>query len=104
VREVLLHAQQQPLILARTVIPWQTVQYLPYNLTRLGTRPLGEIIFADPKIERSTLELAYIVPALWTTEARLLGQINAAVWGRRTLYLAWQQPLLVTECFLPAVL
>ena len=55
-REVTLHEEGLPLLQARTVIPdWSPAN--PWSeLQRLGSRPLGEILFSDPLLERSEFE------------------------------------------------
>src|SRR5664279_4957364 len=45
-REVLLHADGKPLILARTIIPAKTIKVAKSNLAHLGSRPLGEVLFS----------------------------------------------------------
>ncbi|MDD5273146.1 MAG: chorismate lyase [Methylovulum sp.] len=100
VREVLLHANGQPLILARTVIPASTIRFAHSNLAKLGTRPLGEVIFAYPKLARLHLDVALVKPALWTPATQALTQLTQPVWGRRTVYGLQDQHLLVSEFFL----
>jgi len=104
VREVLLHADGQPLILARTVIPASTIAFAHSNLAKLGTRPLGEVIFAYPKLARLQLDVALVRPGLWTPATCALAAVDAPVWGRRTVYGLQHQHLLVSEFFLPGCL
>jgi chorismate--pyruvate lyase len=104
VREVLLYAHDRPLILARTIIPTRTLKAARSNLAKLGTRPLGEVIFAYPKLERLQLDVTLIQPALWTPAARELAQIQRPVWSRRTVYGLHHRTMLVSECFLPEAL
>ncbi len=103
VREVILLSNQQPLILARTVIPSATLKIAQGNLTRLGTRPLGEILFSAPSLERKPLEIARIEPHLWTTTVQQILPITTPLWGRRTKYSIAGQPMLVSEFFLPSL-
>jgi chorismate lyase len=103
-REVLLHADNIPLILARTIIPEQTVRSAHRNLSHLGSRPLGEVIFSYPGLERLQLQVTIVDQAFWTTQALKLGDIKEPVWGRRTIYAIKQKPLLVNEFFLPGAL
>lgn len=99
VREVILLSNQTPLILARTVIPAETLKIAQGNLARLGSRPLGEILFSAPSLERLSLGMARIEPNQW---AMNLG-ISATLWGRRTQYSIYKQPMLVSEFFLPSL-
>ncbi len=104
VREVLLHAEQTPLILARTILPEKTIKIAKRNLSHLGTRPLGEVIFSYPNLERQQLEITRIKPQLWSEPLKQQINIVDEIWGRRTVYSIQHQPLLVSEFFLPAAL
>jgi len=104
IREVLLQANEQPLILARTILPQKTIKIAKRNLSHLGTRPLGEVIFSYPKLERSGFHICHLPPTIWQTELKQTINISQPVWGRRTVYAIHQQPLLVSEFFLPAAL
>lgn len=104
IREVLLYADDKPLILARTVIPYSTIKATQSNLSRLGTRPLGEVLFADPRLERMEMEVVWVRPSSWTKDSIEVAGIARPVWGRRTVYALGQSEMLVAEFFLPAVL
>lgn len=58
------------------------------RLRRLNERPLGEFLFRDPRLQRSQLEIVQ----------------SAEIWGRRSLFISHERPLLVAEFFLPALL
>jgi len=103
-REVLLHANGKPLILARTIIPAATIKAAKSNLSRLGNRPLGEIIFSYPKLERIAMDVALINPPTWTQSALAEAGIDQPIWGRRTVYAIAHKQMLVCEFFLPEVL
>ena len=100
VREVLLHASGKPLILARTVIPQDTITFAHSNLAKLGTRPLGEVIFAYPKLARLQLDVCLVKQNAWLPATQDLAGIDQPVWGRRTVYGLQHQHLLVSEFFL----
>lgn len=104
IREVLLHADGKPLILARTIIPASTIKVAKSNLAHLGSRPLGEVIFSYPKLERIEMDVALINPPTWTQPAIAEGHIDQPIWGRRTVYAIAQRQMLVSEFFLPGVL
>ncbi len=103
-REVLLHANGKPLILARTIIPASTIKVVKSNLSHLGNRPLGEIIFSYPKLERIAMDITLIDPSTWTQPAIAEASINQSIWGRRTVYAIAHKQMLVSEFFLPEVL
>jgi len=94
IREVALMAGASPVVLARSIIPQDTLKFADPRLSRLGNQPLGEILFTHPELGRKTLE--------WT-KAPLRGPWNVKeVVGRRSLYTLGQGfPLLVAEFFLP---
>jgi chorismate--pyruvate lyase len=106
VREVGLQNGSQPLVVARSIIPAQTLRGADRRLANLGTRPLGHILFADPRLRRLQLQLAHVKPGDWQT-ALFADQVPDAtplvsVWGRRSLYsLGPKHKLLVAEFFLP---
>lgn len=103
VREVMLQCDGQPLVVARTVIPRQALRGAQCRLARLGSRPLGELLFAYRGLRRKDLELARIEPDYWReSTAKAIGVVGE-VWGRRCLYFLASGRLLVCEFFLPAV-
>lgn len=104
IREVLLHADGKPLILARTIIPAKTIKVAKSNLAHLGNRPLGEVIFSYPKLERIEMDVTLIDPPTWTQSAIVEANIDQPIWGRRTVYAIAQRQMLVSEFFLPGVL
>ena len=103
-REVMLHSKGKPLLLARTIIPEATIKVAHRNLAHLGTRPLGEVIFSYPDLERITMDLVVINPTTWTTQAQQKANIDQPIWGRRTVYAIQKRPMLVSEFFLPEIL
>lgn len=104
VREVLLHADGKPLILARTILPEKTIKIAKRNLSHLGTRPLGEVIFSYPKLERLELNISCIKQNQWTQNLTKRIDVDKNIWGRRTVYAIHKQKLLVSEFFMPGAL
>lgn len=103
-REVLLYADDIPLVLARTIIPEPTIRSAHQNLSHLGNRPLGEVIFSYPRLERLAMEITQVQCKQWKNPIQLKAQIDQPLWGRRTIYAIHHHPLLVSEFFLPEVL
>jgi chorismate--pyruvate lyase len=102
VREVALCDGEKPLVYARTIIPAQTLRGAQRRLSNLGTRPLGEVLFGSPKLERNGFDLVAISPAEWRKCAPLQSEFPAEkVWGRRTVYSISGHELLVSEIFMP---
>lgn len=104
VREVMLHSAGKPLLLARTIIPEATLKGAHRNLSHLGTRPLGEVIFSYPKLQRLAMEVTLVKPASWSQSTTALASIDTPIWGRRTVYAIAGQSMLVSEFFLPEIL
>lgn len=103
IREVLLYADQTPLILARSVIPEATIAIAERNLSHLGTRPLGEVIFAYPDLQRLSSEVTEITPTDWSETCQNRFNLQNCIWGRRTIYAIPTEPMLVSEFFLPDI-
>lgn len=101
IREVLLHVDNTPLILARSIIPQQTIAVAHRNLAHLGTRPLGEVIFAYPNLQRRALQLCQVPEDLWQPACKQTYALPQFLWGRRTVYAIPTQPMLVSEFFMP---
>ncbi len=106
VRQVRLRCDAQPWVFARTVIPLPSLQGELRRLALLGTRPLGEVLFADPRMQRQPLEIARITPRhrLYRMASTENTTDSSPIWGRRSVFLLQGKPLLVSEFFLPSLL
>ncbi len=108
VREVLLYADAQPVVYARSVVSERDLRLAWRVFRGIGSRPLGAALFADPRIRRQPLVSA----ALKRGDARYHRAVACAklvpppsrLWARRSLFRLRGRDLLVTEVFLPAVL
>ncbi len=103
VRQVHLLCDGRPWVFARTVIPAATLHGGQRRLARLGTRPLGAMLFADRSVRRSAMEIAAIAPGSPLHRTALGGRRRTQIWGRRSLFFFGARPLLVSEIFLPAL-
>ncbi|MFO1419118.1 MAG: chorismate lyase [Methylotetracoccus sp.] len=103
IREVALYAGPTPVVLARTVIPRDTLSGRHSLVSRLGTRPLGEWLFANRGLRRLSLEAVRVNAERWRESAGV-GTITGPVWGRRSLYAVARDTLLVSEFFLPELI
>jgi chorismate--pyruvate lyase len=104
IREVQLLCGDRPWVFARTVIPASTLNGRGRRLTRLGTRPLGEVLFADPDVVcRGPVEIARIVAGQTLHHRAFTGFAEPPdpIWGRRSVFRIDGRPLLVCEIFLP---
>ena len=104
IRESWLKSDNQYLVYARTVIPRQTFRLKSAQFIKLGTRPLGEVLFADPSSYRSSMHYA-MIPGNCTLFRAALGSshINQGLWARQSLFHIRNSPLLIIEVFLPAI-
>lgn len=102
-REVQLLCDNQPWVFARTLIPASTLRGRGRRLTRLGSRPLGEVLFADHSVRRGPVEVARIGPdqRLHHLAFANCSEPPDAIWARRSLFWMNSRPLLVCEIFLP---
>lgn len=105
VREVRLYCGREAWVFARTLIPMGSLRGPAHALTRLGRRPLGEVLFSDPTTRRLKVEVARITP-----RHRLFGRATVhlrrrpdAICGRRTLFDYGGERILVNELFLPGI-
>ncbi|MGE0809292.1 MAG: chorismate lyase [Immundisolibacter sp.] len=83
------------LLIGHTLAPPAVLAACP-RLRRLGHRPVGELLFADPAVRRERIELAE------PGSATLLS-VPHALAARRALVPVSRGRLLVTEHFLPAM-
>jgi chorismate--pyruvate lyase len=106
VREVLLYCRGTPVVFAHTVVARADLRGAWRSIARLGARPLGAALFADPRVARFALrqrkigahhELRRRIDALLIGTPRTL-------WARRSLFQLHNSPILVTEVFLPEIL
>jgi chorismate--pyruvate lyase len=103
VRQVRLICDDQPWIFARTVIPLPSLRGGLRQLALLGNRPLGAVLFADPTMKRSVIEVTCVGRHKRLFEMALpdLQHETTEVWGRRSVFTLRGQPLLVSEFYLP---
>lgn len=91
IREVELIGRGQPWVRARSVLPVTSLHGPGRRLRRLGNRSLGHLLFRDPTLHRGAIEIC------------CLQQPEGRVFARRSHLVYHGQPLLVAECFLPAL-
>ncbi len=89
-REVLLCCDDVPCIHARSILPSSTLAGAGLGLAALGTRPLGDALFAHPAMTRGPIEVTHCDDA-------------PPRWGRRSVFRLDGAPLLVSEFFLPGL-
>jgi chorismate--pyruvate lyase len=100
-----------PWVFARTLIPQIILDsqhknngHQPNDFTRLGTRPLGELLFNSPDITPGNIEVAQFETCgrLAALATSLNQKVNSSLWGRRRYFNLYGSQLIVSEIFLPA--
>ncbi len=104
-RDVLLMDGDVPLVFAHSILraadlrgPWRAI-------SRMGSRPLGAALFADPRVERRPLRFRRLHgghPLYCAAKAATRADLPP-LWARRSAFCLHAAPLLVTEAFLPGL-
>lgn len=104
-RQVQLLCDNTVCVYARSIIPLATLKGKHRHLKRLGDKPLGRYLFAQPDLKRSNQHIACIVKKDPLFEIALPENDSHCdqVWGRRSLFSMGSKLLLVSEFFLPAL-
>lgn len=103
IRMVYLMCDGRLWVFARTVIPLRTLSGAQRRLKRLGSKPLGEVLFADKSMRRDEIQVARLTAGqpVFDMAARGLEPRPREIWGRRSVFYLQGKPLLVSEMFLP---
>lgn len=106
VRCVILKGQGKNWVYARTVIPDFTETNPWSHLQKLGSKPLGEVLFQDKNIKRTPFTFASQSLETWPYLMNHLGSEKAHKKGyaRRSKFTQQGAPLLLTEVFLPGLM
>lgn len=93
IREVRLMGNNTAWVYARSIIPASTLTGRQRILAQMGTKPLGQMLFNDPTMQREPLQIGCLqLPN------------NEHAWARRSIFRLENKPLLVCEVFLPSLL
>ena len=105
VREVLLRDGESPLVFAHSVVARKDLRGAWRGLSRLGARPLAEMLFHDPAVTRLPMEYKKIDARhpLYRRAQQVNPFSATELWARRSVFLKRNRPLLVTEVFLTAM-
>lgn len=106
VREVLLYGNGLPVVFAQSVLPRKSLQGEWRRLGKLGNKPLGAVLFANPKVRRTPLSYKKLTPnhALYRNAIRHLTSRPDFLWARRSLFSLHCNHIMVTEVFLPCLM
>ena len=121
IREVLLMGNNQPVVFAHSVLPRASLRGAWHRFGKLGNKPLGAALFANPKVKRTPLEYKklsacnpismrvsrmnnrlQLVYSAGTTlaVAEHIKTSPKALWARRSIFSLNCAKILVTEVFL----
>ncbi|MEC5407015.1 chorismate lyase [Paraburkholderia sp. MPAMCS5] len=111
VREVVLSVDGVPFVAAHSVAPLAASVGVWQATRRLRTRPLAELLYSDSSVARSALvsrsvtgrHPLYRLAAREISGVRPSGVPPHALVARRSVFERHGAPLMVTECFLPAL-
>lgn len=105
-REVYLYCHNTPVIFAHSVLPAASLHGGWHGLGKLGSRPLGGALFANPLVQRAPLQFTRLSPRhrLYQRACAQLPVRPACLWARRSLFTLRGRSILVTEVFLPGIL
>lgn len=105
IREVLLKDGGVPLVFAHTAVSRRDLRGAWRGLSRLGARPLAEMLFRDPTVTRMPIEYKKLrhTDDLMAVLRAHTGSHPGSCWARRSVFLKAGRPLLVTEIFLSAM-
>ena len=110
-REVILLADGVPVVYARSVLQAVHARGTWKAIRGLGNRALADLLFGQPAAQRSGFEFARFAPGsgIAATVHRRWRDATGTEWGRREVWARCSvftrrgAPLLVTECFAPAI-
>jgi len=106
VREVVLNVNRVPFVAAHSVVPLDVSSGVWQAMRRLRTRPLAELLYSDSSVWRSPLTSRRIDARdpLYRLAARQIPHEKPhAFVARRSVFVRLGAPLMVSECFLPAL-
>ena len=103
IREVLLMGNNQPVVFAHSVLPRASLHGAWNGLGRLGNKPLGATLFANPVVKRAPLSFKKLSPhhKLFQRATEHLTIKPTHLWARRSIFSLNCARILVTEIFLP---
>ena len=106
VREVLLYGDGAPVVFAHSVLPRKSLQGQWRNLGRLGSKPLGATLFANPKVKRTPLAYKKLSAqhALYQAATKDMPVKPVYLWARRSVFSLNDASIMVIEVFMPALI
>jgi len=106
VREVVLSVEGVPFVAAHSVTPQAASVGVWQATRRLRTRPLAELLYSDSSVARSSLVSRRVGarhPLYRLAVREIAGGVPHVLVARRSVFERHREPLMVTECMLPAL-
>ena len=106
IREVTLNNNNQALVFAHSVIPFNSLMGAWRNLGGLGNRSLGSALFANPLVTRTPITFKKLASHHPLYKLAVQHQLDPPkfLWARRSVFKLKSAKILVTEVFLPNLL
>ena len=106
IREVMLIGNKQPVVFAHSVLPHASLRGAWKRFGKLGNKPLGAALFANPKVKRTPLEYKKLSRhhPISMGLAEHMQASPQALWARRSVFSLNCAKILVTEVFLEQLL
>ena len=106
IREVLLFGSTKPLVFAHSVLPRKSLHGAWRRLGKLGSKPLGAVLFANPNVKRTPLTYKKLSSnhVLYRSAVNHLTEKPAFLWARRSIFSLNCASIMVTEIFLPELI
>ncbi len=101
VREVFLCDGTQPWVFARSVASQTELHDSDFDISQLGTRSLGELLFSHQAFSRGTMHICQISPLQLPLQAQQHATHTTQLWARRSRFQNQGLGVLVAEVFLP---
>ena len=103
VREVILYCDGVPQVFARSLLPLASLTGKERVLGNLGEQPLGQVLFNNPSLQRLRLEFSSFSAETGVAilATKLTEKPKKELWGRRSIFMLDNKPLMVSEVFLP---
>lgn len=101
VREVFLCDDQQPWVFARSVASQTELEASGFDISQLGTRSLGELLFSHQAFNRGALQINQLPCLQLPTVAKQQALNHTYLWARRSCFQKDSLGVLVVEVFLP---
>ena len=104
IREVDIYCGDTAVVFGRTVLPEITLENHA-GLKSLGTKSLGDFLFANPNLRRTRFEIAPLKKSDFSYQRACATNLvqDEIVWARRSIFYLGDYPLLLTEAFYPTV-